>query len=821
MKYRLWLLICAALLALCSVSITRAAGTTYYVSMTTGADSNNGLSTATPFRTIAKVNALNLQPGDHVLFKCGDVWRGEMLMITHSSTSANPIVFGSYPASDCANKPIFSGAQVVSGWSVSSGNIYVATLSAATFPNGLNQLFRNGQRLTMGRWPNLDAGDGGYVTTSAQPTANQLTAGTSLPAGNWAGATIHLKVIRWSMVNRGITSQNGSTLTLNANVTCPYTPNCTGWGFFINNSLNALDRDGEWWYDKVNRKIYLYATSNPSSSTIEGSVIMKTDDRNWGAINLGIDLADPVHDIVVDNFEIRDWFRSGIASPTNLHPDENSALTFRNNTIRNVDDSGINLWSWVWGASDGLDGWRGGHDILIQNNLIDGANHFGIHTPSRVTTIEGNTIRNIGVIANLNESGMGCGKTGSEGTCTEDGAGLRIYVDDAARSGYGFTVRYNRFENIGYNGIQTFGSSSTFANNVFTQTCMSKGDGGAINTFGSTVHDILISSNIILDTIGNTDGTHSNFRALFGFGVYIDQNSSNITTSDNTVANSTAHGILYQNSTGVIQTNTLFDNATAASLWAEQVAVVGGSVSNHSGNILLSKINNAGTLSAGSAGLLGTSDNNRFYHANRVQHIVVQGDKTLTEWRAASGKDLNSTELISATLAQAELFYNDTLSTKTFNLSKPYFDLDGNSIVDTLTLQPYTSKILLPDLTPIPRLTISGAAPAAVQSGERITTTFLASNEGILTATNLFITNTLPGGAFYVSGGTRVGNVVSWTLASLAPSATATFSHVVTATTTLINADYRASAAGGFNAVGGSIVTIVDPKQAYLPIIRR
>ncbi|MBI5565309.1 MAG: DUF11 domain-containing protein, partial [Chloroflexi bacterium] len=378
------------------------------------------------------------------------------------------------------------------------------------------------------------------------------------------------------------------------------------------------------------------------------------------------------------------------------------------------------------------------------------------------------------------------------------------------------------FENIGYNGIQMFGSSSTFAYNVFDQTCISKGDGGAINTFGSAVHDIQIVSNIILNTLGNTDGTHANFRALFGFGVYIDQNSSNITTSDNTVANSTAHGILYQNSTGVIQTNTLFNNATEAALWAEQVAVVGSSsVSNHSGNILLSKITHAGTLSAGSVGLLGASDNNHFYHANRARHIVVQGDKSLAEWRAASGKDVHSTELISATLAQAELFYNDTRNVRSIDLSKPYVDLNGNSISSPLTLQPYTSRILLPDLTPIPRLSIGGSAPVAVESGAPITTTFTIGNDGLVTATNVLVTNTLPLNAIYISGGTRVGQVVSWTLGSLAPSASATVNYVVTATATLINSDYRVSAAGGHSAIGGLIVTLIDPLHIYLPLLRR
>ncbi len=800
----------------------RAANTTYYVSMTDGLDANNGLTTSTPFKTIGKVNALNLQAGDKVLFKCGDVWRGEMLMVTKSGASGNPITYGSYPTSDCANKPIMSGTQPIGSWSVYSGNIYMATVSAATFPNGINQLFRNEQRLTMGRWPNLDNGDGGYMTVSAQPSGNQLTSVMALPTGNWIGATIHLKVIRWSMVNRDITAQNGSMITLNENVACPYTTDCTGWGFFINNSLSTLDREGEWYYDKTARKVYLYTTTNPNSSTIEGSVILKTDDRNWGAINLGTDLADQVHDVVIDNFEIRGWFRSGIVSPRNLHPDENSYLTIRNNTIRDVDDSGVNLWSWVWGASAGVDGWRGGNNILIQNNIIDGANSFGIHTPSRVTTIEGNTIRNIGLIANLNEAGMGCGKTGNEGTCTEDGAGLRIYVDKPARSGYGFTVQYNRFENIGYNGIQIFGYSSTFANNFFDQTCFSKGDGGAINTFGSGVHDIQILSNIITDTIGNTDGTHPNFRAQFGFGIYIDQNSANITTANNTIAHSTADGILYQNSTGVIQNNTLFNNATAADLWANQVDVTGNSsISNHSGNILLSKIDHAGTLSADSAGQLVTSDYNSFYHANRAKHIRVSGDKTLAEWKAASGKDTHSTELVSATLAQAELFYNDTRNPKTFTLSKPYIDLSGDSVVGTLTLQPYTSKILLPDLTPIPRLALQASAVATAHSGEPITITLTAQNSGPVTATNVLITNVLPLNAVYVNGGTLNGKTLSWPVGILAPSANTQVSFVITATATIINNDYRISAAGGYSAIGPWLAVIIDPQQVFLPFVRR
>ena len=109
------------------VTVANAAANTYYVSSSTGSDSNVG-SESMPFATIAKVNSLNLQPGDRVLFKCGDTWRATPLYITKSGAAGLPLTFGSYPAS-CANRPIFSGAQPISGWVAFSTNIYVANLS--------------------------------------------------------------------------------------------------------------------------------------------------------------------------------------------------------------------------------------------------------------------------------------------------------------------------------------------------------------------------------------------------------------------------------------------------------------------------------------------------------------------------------------------------------------------------------------------------------------------------------------------------------------------------------------------------------------------
>jgi hypothetical protein len=50
-------------------------GATYYADCTKGNDSNNGLSSSTAWKTIAKVNNSNFNPEDYILFKRGETWR--------------------------------------------------------------------------------------------------------------------------------------------------------------------------------------------------------------------------------------------------------------------------------------------------------------------------------------------------------------------------------------------------------------------------------------------------------------------------------------------------------------------------------------------------------------------------------------------------------------------------------------------------------------------------------------------------------------------------------------------------------------------------
>lgn len=119
-------------------------------------------------------------------------------------------------------------------------------------------------------------------------------------------------------------------------------------------------------------------------------------------------------------------------------------------------------------------------------------------------------------------------------------------------------------------------------------------------------------------------------------------------------------------------------------------------------------------------------------------------------------------------------------------------------------------------------LDITKRAPATAAPGAPVTYTLTVTNSGTAVAANLVITDRLPAGAAYVSGGTLAGDVVSWAVPSLAPNTAVTVHFVVTATATLTNAHYGASAAGGITATGATpVTTLIRDFPAYLPAIRR
>jgi parallel beta-helix repeat protein len=519
--------------------------------------------------------------------------------------------------------------------------------------------------------------------------------------------------MRWYILNRLVAASSSATLTLETEPAC-YGASCAGWGYFINNHLSTLDQDGEWYFDAAQNRIYLYSANGaPGDGTIEGTVILRTGDdtgRSWGGITLGEDLTGQgISYVRVENLAVRRWWRDGIAIPTNFANFEPHHLVIRNNTIQDVDHVGINLATWVYDALDGRpDGWRGGYHLTVSGNTIERPNNVGIDLYSRDSIFSNNIIRDAAQIKYLGRAGMGCGFADGEGACTEDGDGIRVKIDQVDDSGNSNTFSGNRLERIGYSGIQIFGFGNTLEHNVITEACNSKGDCGAISTYSGTsldtspVHDLAISKNIIVDTIGNTDGCLDEYDPLFAFGLYLGDSRDTVIVG-NTVIGTTVHGILLMNSSGSVTDNTLYNNGIDRPSDGSQLYVGSppSAASTHTGNILYALSPDTRTLSVEDVNYLGTSDDNYFFNPFSENNIYADGDlRSLSSWRTYSGKDAESVEqwftLNPGDPPNSTIFYNDTSTVMTIDLAdESYVDLDQNPVSGNLTLQPYASKILI------------------------------------------------------------------------------------------------------------------------------
>jgi hypothetical protein len=181
------ILIITIFLTLLSIS-NQAYASTYYVSSTEGNDTCTGLSqtaytegtTLCPIKTLTKVNTLTLAPGDNVKFKSNDTFYGS-ITISQSGTDGNPITFSSYGT---GAKPIITGFTDVNAWTNLGNNIWESTEEVSQLPT-MNMVTVGGVNTAMGRWPNADAGNGGYVTFQSHSGKNSITSSslTGTPIG--------------------------------------------------------------------------------------------------------------------------------------------------------------------------------------------------------------------------------------------------------------------------------------------------------------------------------------------------------------------------------------------------------------------------------------------------------------------------------------------------------------------------------------------------------------------------------------------------------------------------------------------------------------
>lgn len=78
----------------------------FYISTSTGNDNNDGLTEFTAWKTLGMVNALELVPGDSLLFKSGDTFVGKLSIVNEGGLPEKPILISSYGD---GTQPVFDG----------------------------------------------------------------------------------------------------------------------------------------------------------------------------------------------------------------------------------------------------------------------------------------------------------------------------------------------------------------------------------------------------------------------------------------------------------------------------------------------------------------------------------------------------------------------------------------------------------------------------------------------------------------------------------------------------------------------------------------
>src|SRR5208282_2419536 len=118
---RLLMLGAFGIASLISIAHAQSQGRSFYVDPA-GSDSNSGTSAESPWRSVAKVNALALLPGDTVYFKRGGEWR-ETIEPHRGGAPGRPVTITAYGSGP---QPVINGSDVIKGWSRTEGAIYSA-----------------------------------------------------------------------------------------------------------------------------------------------------------------------------------------------------------------------------------------------------------------------------------------------------------------------------------------------------------------------------------------------------------------------------------------------------------------------------------------------------------------------------------------------------------------------------------------------------------------------------------------------------------------------------------------------------------------------
>jgi parallel beta-helix repeat protein len=479
-------------------------GATYYVAAN-GNDLSDGLSAATAFSSIDRVNQLSLLPGDSVLFNSEDTFRG-MLVIQSSGTATNPIYIGAYGS---GKFPVLSGAEVVTNWTNGSENIYQAT--CATCPDQPQQLFINDVIHIPARYPNS-----GYLSmTNVDNTAGTFTAADlNDAAGTWNGADLFLRTKHWVIDKFEVASYvpKQITYTIPTHFYTSY-PLQENFGFFLSGKYIALDSVGEWFYDPATKLVSVIPV-NADSLLHNGAEV--SVDTNCVQFSKGVKY------VIIENIQLEKSLEDAVFL------DQTSFITISGCTIFQAGRDGVG------GYKDYL---TYNTALTVKNCLIQNIANTGINlTGGQQILLKGNSITNVGLIP-----GRGRGDDAGYGG---------IYCPSYSK------VISNRLDSIGYTAIR-IANYDTAIYNYCTNYGLTKNDCGGIYFWSGSYN--YAAYNITGDGYGNGQGTVFPDRMMVE-GIYSDDYSHDNVIEYNTSYRNESGIIIHNTSNSIVRNNVSYDN---------------------------------------------------------------------------------------------------------------------------------------------------------------------------------------------------------------------------------------------------------------------
>ena len=645
------------------------AATNYYVS-NNGKDDNNGKSIEKSFKTINRLNKLKLVPGDSVLFKCGEVFSGE-IVVQYSGKKNKPVVYASYGK---GSAPVISGAVEINNWQQYQPGTWTTTV----LPHVYN-IFADGKIQTNARFPNsgLLKMDGGFDNTIAF-TDNDLTQ----PNNYWAGATIRFRTWDWEYRSSTVTDYSDKKITIKDSSTNTLG---AGWGYYLDNKIQELDTLKEWFYDTLKHHLFFIPDAKDISTQKIEATIFTT----------AFAIYQKVKDIVIKDLSVQQFAQYGVWAMG-----DNENIEIINNRFENINLMAINFQ-------------LASKNCIANNNHIKNINGRGISAlePEHLQIIN-NTLLNTGSIPGYGISGV----NGMIGIAIENIEKVKSVTDHIAVNNL---IKGNRIDSCGYVAIRMDGANSIMENNVLSNSLLQLSDGAAIYCWAKDgpnyTYSNIIRNNILYNITGSNFGTPSESNPIAN-GIYIDNNCYNILLEGNTIFNSTGSGIhinsnAYNNS--VIK-NTVYNCQTAMSIaeWAKPNSTFGNRVEN---NIFFA-VNQSQRCAGLSNWLMPSTKKLGIFNYNTYVNVtekyiftesflnVDKSIKVLNEfsyegWKKNYGFDEQSIIIgVNHALAKYQrsaIFYNETPFIKSFNLKeRDYYNVNGENLKE-LQLPAFTSAILI------------------------------------------------------------------------------------------------------------------------------